>query len=196
MLENVLDSKVKTKVVTVLAGSKGPMQVSDVARTANVSKSRASECLRELADMGVLEARPVGRSVLYRMSSSNLAQGVAKILAQDKTLLSGLEKNVVEEMKGVRPSSIALFGSALGKLRIGSDLDFFVVHKGELDKEKIYAGASRLSEKFGFRVSILPMRDEEFRQKAKRGEEFVLNILANHKLIHGKKLERIVWPEK
>lgn len=196
MLENILDSKVKAKVVAVLAGSKEPMQVSDVARTANVSKSRASECLRELAGMGVLEARPVGRSVLYGVSSSNLAQSVAKILAQDKTLLSGLEKNVVEEMKGVNPTSIALFGSVLGKWRIGSDVDFFVAHRGELDKEKIYAAASGLSEKFGFRVSILPMRDEEFRQKAKRGEEFVLNILANHKLIHGKKLERIVWPEK
>jgi len=66
-----MNSKVKGRIVKFLSQQTGEFQVSDLARLLKVSKSRASETLRELSDMGVLSSRNVGRSVLYRFSSSD-----------------------------------------------------------------------------------------------------------------------------
>jgi len=194
MLENIIDSKVKAKILKVFAKREGPLHVSEVARLAKVSKSRASECLRELAEKGILESRVAGRNVTYSLSSSILAQTIVKSLTQEEILLSEISKSLVGEIRKLKPESVALFGSALKGLKLESDIDIIVItHREGLQKEKFYGIASKLTEKFGLRISILVMDKNEFKEKAKRGEEFIVNVLANHKLLYGKKLEDLVW---
>lgn len=198
MLENIIDSKVKAKILKVFAEREGLLHVSEVARLAKVSKSRASECLRELSEKGILESRVVGRNVIYSLSSSIFAKTIIKSLLQEEILLDEISKSSVSEIRKLKPTgvilSVALFGSALSGLKFGSDVDILVItHSKWLEKEKFYEIASKLTEKFGLRISILVMPKSEFRGKAKRGEEFVINVLASHKLFYGKRLEDLVW---
>lgn len=196
MLEDILDSKIKIKIAKLFVDRNETFQVSDVARILKISKSRASECLKEFAEKGVLESRIIGRSVLYKLASSSLAKTVYNALTQEKFLLSEIENSVLEETKKLKPINLSLFGSALKGLKIGSDVDFLLLYNGIFGKGKIYEVCGKLTEFFGFRVSILAMNVEEFRLKVKKGEEFVINILANHKLLYGKDLEDLVWQEK
>ncbi len=193
MIEVILDSKTKIKIAKLFAEREESFQVSDVARTLKISKSRASECLRDLAQKGFLESKVIGRSTLYKISSSRIANMVSASLTQEKVLLAEIEKSAIVEIKKLRPVSFALFGSALRGLKIGSDVDFFLLYKNGFEKERIYSIASMLTEKFGFYVSILAMDAREFKTKARRGEEFVINVLANHRLLYGEKLEEAVW---
>lgn len=192
MLESIIDSKVKMKIVKLFAIRNEPLHVSEVARLAKTSKSRASECLKELTEKGVFESKVVGRNVIYSLSPTALAKSVVEALRQEENLLNEISKSFVNEIKKIKnkPISVALFGSALRELKFESDIDFFIVGN---EKDKFYEIASKLTEKFGFKISVLIMNRDEFRRKAKEGEEFVINVLANHKLLYGKKLEDLVW---
>lgn len=197
MIENILNSKVKIKIAKLFAERKQAFHVSDVARYCKISKSRASECLRELSEKGILESRVVGRSLVYNLSSNYLANLVSKLLTQDETLLSEIEKSFVYEAKITKPISIALFGSVVLKgLRSGSDVDFLVIASDRKSREKFNEISSDLTVKFGVNISVMLMSLEEFRRKSKWGEEFVINVLANHKTLYGKELEKLIWSEK
>lgn len=193
MIENILDTKVKIKIAKLFAEREGAFQVSDVARILNLSKSRTSECLKGLEEKGMLESKVIGRSLIYKLSSTNLAKTISKALTQEKVLLSEIEKEVVKNIKKIKPVSLALFGSALKGLKSGSDIDFILIYDNKIDREKIYEISSRLSAQFGFHISILTMNITELSEKARRGEEFVLNVLATHKLLCGKPLEDLIW---
>ncbi len=193
MLEDIVDSKIKAKIVKVFIKRKEALHVSEMARLAKVSKSRASECLRELSEKGILEGKVIGRNTVYSVSSNAIAKSVMKAFGQEEVLLDKISKSFIDEIKRLkkdRPISIALFGSALNELKFGSDIDFFVV---DGEKEKFYEVAGKLTERFGFRISVLVMCQNELRKKARAGEEFAINLLANHKLLYGKKLEDLIW---
>ncbi len=195
MLEAVFNSRVKTKIIQLLSLTNGALQVSDVARTLKVSKSRASECLAELAQKGILERRSVGRSVLYRMASNSLAKSISKAVLKERALIHEIEKEVLVETKRFRPVSLVLYGSAAKELKIGSDVDFLLLCRTIPSRKEIYTIVAKLTEKLGFHVSILPMSVKKFRGKAGSGEEFALNVMATGKLLYGKDLEDVVWQE-
>ena len=193
MLPDIINSRVKTQILKVFSMKRDSLHVSEVARLAKVSKSRASECLRELAENGVLESNIAGRNLVYSLSSTEFAETVINIFLEDRNFLNKIHESLVNEIKNIKPVSVVLFGSALNGLKPGSDIDFFVITKG---KNEFYHISSKLTEKFGFTISVLDMSEDEFRQKAKKGEEFILNVMANHKLLYGKNLEEVVWLEK
>ncbi|MDI6721637.1 MAG: nucleotidyltransferase domain-containing protein, partial [Candidatus Aenigmarchaeota archaeon] len=189
-------SKVKVKIAMFFAEKNGEFHVSDVSRMLKISKSRASECLRDMAGKGILEKKNIGKSVVYSMASTAMAKMIVAAMTQEKYFLDEVKKEVIRESMQFKPASLVIFGSSLKGLKTGSDIDFLLVHEDSIEKEKIYRLVAKLSEKYGFHISILPMRTKEFKSKAKTGEEFVLNIMANGKVIYGKDMEKIVWQEK
>jgi len=193
MLEEILDSKVKIKIASLFAECKDSLTVSDVARILKISKSRTSECLRDLHQKGILERKFVGRSILYSLSSSRLAKTVVKSLTQDKNLISEIEKSLLMQVKKLNPVSLVIFGSALKKLKTDSDVDFLLIYKNDIDEREIYRIVAEMSQEFGLHISITSMNLKEFIKKAKGGEEFILKIIATNKLIHGKDLEELIW---
>lgn len=193
MFESILNSKIKIRIAKLFSETNQSLQVSDVARRLKISKSRASECLSELSEKGILEKKVIGRSVVYKMASTGFAETIRKMLAQERVLLSEIKNSVLKEVKKLKPVSVVLYGSSLKGLKFDRDVDFLLIYKNDLEKEKIYEMVGKLSEKFGLHISILSMSEEEFRKKARAGEEFILNIMANHNLIYGKKLDGIVW---
>ena len=188
-----MDSRTKLRIAKLFADTGERLTVSDVSRRLGISKSRSSVCLRDLNKKGILEKRAVGRSSEYKLSSNNLANSIAESLTKERDLLLDIEKELVKRAMKTEPVSIVLFGSSLNGLRAGRDIDFLLIHKGRIDERGIYKIIAGMTEEYGFHISVLTMNLAEFIKKAKAGEEFVLNVLANHKLIHGKELEELVW---
>ncbi len=192
MINEIADSKVKLRLLQIFK-KKDSYYVSEAAREAGVSKSRASQCLRDLSGKGVLFSRNVGRNVVYSLSPTVLAKESISFLDIEERLLNKIYKDFIKEAKKIKPTSIAVFGSSIHGIKIGSDIDFFVV-SGKRDP--FYEISGKLTEKFGIKISALVMEEEELKRKVRGGEEFVINILANHKLIYGRKLEDLIWQEK
>jgi len=191
MIDEILDNKVKIKIAKLFSERKEEFQVSDVARILNISKSRASECLRELENDGFLKSKTIGRSRVYQLKRSFITDTITSYL-QDKSVMKRIETRIKKEIKKLNPVSFVLFGSSLYSLKPGKDIDFLLIYENK-PPENIYEISSKLTEEFGLDVSILTMSAEEFKRKAKKGEEFILNIVANHKVLIGKKLEDIIW---
>lgn len=196
MLKDILDTKIKTKIAMLFSKDKGPHQVSDVARLLSVSKSRASECLKELEKSGLVKRKTIGRSVTYALSSTKLAESITKSLRQEETLQKEIENTLKKHLKKFNPVSIAIFGSSIAKIRPGSDIDVIVLLKEEVEGNEIYKISAALTEDIGIDIAVMPMTIREFIKKAKAGEEFVLKVAATHRLIYGKELEDIIWQEK
>lgn len=190
-----MNSKVKGRIVKFLSQQTDEFQVSDLARILKISKSRASETLRELSDMGVLSGRSVGRSVLYKFSSNDLAKTVRDSINSEGLFLESIENEVVKETKWLKPISIVRFGSSLRGLKPRGDVDFFIIHKDRTKKEKIYEVVAKLSAKFGIHISVTLMEAKDFIRKARSGNELAVNVMAG-KLAWGEDLEDVVWREK
>jgi predicted nucleotidyltransferase len=120
-----------------------------------------------------------------------------KLFEEEKKLLNNITKDFIDKIKTIKEiESIVLFGSALTELKIGSDIDFLIVGRKKIDREAISTIETDLINKYGFHISATFMTEEELKEKAKNGEEFVINVMANGKLLYGRNLEDIVWSEK
>jgi len=193
MIEEILDTKLKLKIARLFSSSNAELQVSDVARILKISKSRASECLKELAEKKLLECRRIGRSLVYKKASNQFAQEIFKSLSLEEKIEEKLERNLIEKLKKFKPISVVIFGSYLQKFKPDSDIDVLVLVRDDSKKEELYKISSELSERYGFVISILLMKEEEFKEKVKKGDPFAINLLANHKKVFGKDLEEVAW---
>ena len=191
-----MDTKVKIKIAELFVSQHEPLTVSDVSRKLNISKSRASECLRELSEKGILARKDIGRNAVYSMSSGSAAQIVKRSLTQNIAIVPEIEKALAARIRKLKPASLVLFGSALRGLKIGSDVDFLLIYKDKIDEDEVYRISSDMTVMFGFHVSVIMMELDEFKSKANRAEGFVLNVIATHKLVYGKDLEGLAWPKK
>lgn len=196
MLEDIIDSRIKAKIIGLLVRRNAAMSGSDISRVLNGSKSRISECLRELRDKGVLNEKRIGRTILYSLSSNPIANSVRIAFSWENKLLEEIEKNFVAECQKLKPISIALFGSAVNGLKGGSDVDILILYEKTFDKNKLSDIASRLTAESSIRVSPIAMDIKKFIADAKAGNEFVINILAGYKLLYGKDLEVLIWRER
>lgn len=199
MIEDILDSKAKVKIIKLFCQfPRKKFQMIDAARHSNLSNSRTSECLRELARMEILESRKIGKGYEYKLNLSNYYSRILfKLFKEEEKLPDKITKDFVKNVKTIPEiKSITLFGSALVGLKRGSDIDFFVVTEKKLDREKISSIETKLINKYGFHICTTLMTKEELREKARKGEEFVVNLIANGKLLFGKNLEEIIWSEK
>ena len=199
MLEEIINSKAKGRIVKLFCQlPKRKFQMIDVAKQTKLSNSRTSECLRELARIGILESRKIGKGYEYKLNLSNFYSNLLlKFFREEDKLLINITNDFVKNMKGLKGvKSIVLFGSALTGLKIGSDVDFLVIAENKIDREEISKVETKIIDKYGFHVSTTFMTEEELKEKAKKGEEFVINVIANGKLIFGKDLEDMIWSKK
>lgn len=199
MIKEILTSKAKVNIINFFCRFPDrKFQMIEVAKYCSLSNSRTSECLRELARLGILESKRIGKGYEYKLNLSNyFSKLFLQLFEGEKKLIAIITKDFVNELKALSSiRSIVLFGSALTELKIGSDIDFLVISKRMIDREKISSIETKLINKYGFHISTTLMIEDEIRKKAKQGEEFTINIIANGKLVFGKSLEDIIWSRK
>lgn len=199
MIEEVLDTKSKVKILKFL--SKFPntqFQAIQIARMTKLSVSIVSESLKDLANKGILSSKKISKGYIFEINDNNyLTKLILDLFENENKIINLIANDFVFHVKKLgKIESIVLFGSALRELRFGSDIDFLIVCENYMDREAVSNISSLLTEKYGFTVSSLLMTTIELKRKAKTGEEFVLNVMASHKLLYGKDLEEVVWSEK
>jgi predicted nucleotidyltransferase len=199
MIKEVLTSKSKVNIIEFFC--KFPyrkFQMIEVAKHCELSNSRTSECLRELAGFGILESKKIGKGHEYGLNLSNyFSKLFLQLFRGERKLVDVIAKDFVDEVKIIPAvQSIVLFGSALTQLKISSDIDFLVVSKKIIEREKISLIETKLIDKYGFHISTTLMTKNEIKEKARKGEEFTINVIANGRLLFGKNLEDMIWQGK
>lgn len=199
MIEEIINTEAKVRIMKFLSSFPDTQfQAVELARMTRLSVSRTSECLKDLVDKGVLESRKIGKGYLFKVNKSNyLSKIILDVFRKEKKFVDIIAKDFVSKIKRLgKVKNIVLFGSALKELKIGSDVDFLIVSEDEMDRSIVSKIGADLTEKYGFPVSSVLMTVDELKRKAKNGEGFVIELIANGKVVFGKSLEEIVWHEK
>ena len=195
MIEEILNSEVKARIMKLF--SKFPesqFNGKQVAGMAKLSVSRTNESLKELAGKGILSSKRSGKGYLYKANHTNyITRVILEAFEKEKGLVDTIMKDFVSRVKKTgKIQSVALFGSALWELKFGSDVDILVIHDG-IDEDAVTVISSDLTVKYGFHISCIRMDTEEFKDKAKRAEGFVINVIASSRAYFGKSLEEIAY---
>lgn len=133
----------------------------DLARKAGISKPRAHQALSELMEENLIARKVAGRAYLYRIVSDSFsARIVAPLFQASSSPLEELEKLVKKKLQPAPVVSAILYGSVVrGEEKPGSDIDLYLVVKGEKDRAGVQALALELgrssSTYFGNRVSAM-----------------------------------------
>ncbi len=131
--------------------------------------------LIELAELGIVDVRQVGRANVYQVNEDHYAIRPLRMLVDPLAALRG----VVAELVGATASAAILFGSvARGEADADSDIDLAVLAADGWDGRSALEGAVRA--RLGNDCDVLVFTPDEFIRLAASGEEpVVAAILAD-----------------
>ncbi len=118
----------RARLVEVVLGIDDDLTVRHAARLADISPTTASHSLSALARIGLVEGRPKGNQILYRLNADHYAvPHLRGLLDAAREADADAVSLVMSTLAGV-PDAIVVFGSvARGDDSPGSDIDLLVV---------------------------------------------------------------------
>ncbi len=168
---NILDEMLgnKTKVRLLRAFFTYPEKgftESELERIAGIPQASVHRNVKSLQDNGLLDRKRIGKANLYSLNKEHILYLLLyRNFEAERNVLVEL-KNIIEESVKNLPQIelVVLFGSIVkGMERADSDVDIFIVFKGEKSKleDKLTVLANISQNKFGNPVSLMIKNNEE-----------------------------------
>lgn len=173
-LLDVLNSKVKIKIIKFLLTHEASMSEREIASILKVSHMSINRTMRELADLNFVNFITVGKAHLWKVNQKSYAYKVLSELIKGasciKKPIEGLKKTLLKELPKKLIKRVVLFGSvAKGTEKVNSDIDIFILVKDKRSKEKIESSLEKLSnicfDTYGNRLAPYVLTDQEIKQK-------------------------------
>ena len=123
------------RVLAVLAQTTAALNLSTLARLADVSVAQASRVMPGLVDLGLVERREIPPSSQFRLIRQNVAaQAIIDLARSRDTALDRI--GAAAAALPFQPVSVIVFGSfARGEADDHSDLDAVIVRPDEVDED-------------------------------------------------------------
>lgn len=193
---DVLASRPIVRILRYLATHGGAHTGRQLA--AGVAVARAMEALSKLVDMGVLHRQRAGRAFLFSLNETNylVSDVLLPAFRGEARWLEALGSEVLTALDGLA-NSVILYGSwARGQATSTSDVDLVVVTQGEHrtgQAERVLEDQrGRLAERFGRSVSLLVIDQNQFRQRLRRHERLIREIVREGRAVAGQSLAEVV----
>ena len=187
-----MGSRSKVKLLRVLFKfPESEFTGEDLARKAAVSKPMAHKALSELMEENVVARRVAGRAYLYSLLSGSYSTKLAAPLFRMRdSPLEELARLVKTKLQSAPVVSAILYGSvARGEEKPASDIDLYLVVKGEGDRKGVEALVSELnrltSTHFGNRLSAMIKTVEETKRAYRNRRGLETQVDAEGKVILG-----------
>ena len=157
------------RLLAALARVEAELPVTTLAWIAAVGRTRASGIISELSDLGVVNRREVGRTVLVSLARDNAAGDLIDRLASLRTAVIDELRHLAAQIDP-SPVSLSIFGSfARDEADAGSDLDFLAVRAPTAEEGQWASALSEFARRArmltGNRVEVLDYDLEELRRK-------------------------------
>lgn len=172
--EEIINSKIKIKIVTFLLNHEAAMSEREIASVLNVSHMSINRMLKELAYINFVNFVTIGKAHLWKVNRGSYAFKTLSQLIKDiskiKEPLEDLKKTILEHLSGATVKEVVLFGSvARGLESENSDIDIFILVQNLKMKKKIEPFIERLSNKcfdlYGNRLAPFILTEHEFKQR-------------------------------
>lgn len=175
-LLDVLNSKVKVKIIKFLLTHEASMSEREIASILKVSHMSINRTMRELADLNFVHFVTIGKAHLWKVNQKSYAYRVLSKLIKGvsdiKEPIEDFKKMFLKNMPKALIKRAVLFGSvAKGLEKTNSDIDVFILVKDIQNKKKIESSIEKLSnaclEMYGNRLAPYILTEQEMRQKKK-----------------------------
>ncbi len=188
--QGLLDSKAKLRLLSYLFTQREvEMSERELARVLDLSNFSVNQLMKLFEQNNLVERRRVGATTVWRLKQSSyyrqLLEPIFKRISTFPAPLEHLKNLVLTLYPPKQVSRIYLYGSiAEGRENYNSDIDLFVVVKGNADKEKIERANDKLRVAcpalYGNSVQIVVMNEAEYRRK--RGVSLIRQVEKGLKL--------------
>lgn len=188
MLESILGSKAKVKILRILAHNPGrEFTVQKVAREGKLALGTTHPAIRDLVRIRAVLARKAGRSFLYSINSSHLLYGKLRELFDREV---HAHEDVADEFvnlvdkKGIE--SIILFGSvARGEYKMVGDIDILIVTRVGRSPSEFEEACHEILDEYDTIISPLALSSKELRHRLAKFDTFLLRIADEGRLLWG-----------
>jgi predicted nucleotidyltransferase len=188
------------RLLAALARVEAEVPVSILASIAGVGRTRASGIIGELSDLGIVERREVGRTVMVSLARHSVAGELIDRLAHLHAEVIARLRAIASELEPA-PETLLVFGSfARGEAGSYSDLDVLAVRSSEADPDKWAAALSVFAEQArdlaGSPVQVLDYDLDDLRRKAgpraRVGREFWSAVRRDAIVLTGSQLDVLI----
>jgi predicted nucleotidyltransferase len=195
---NILDEMLgnKTKVRLLRAFFTYPEKgftESELERIAGIPQASVHRNVKSLMDNGLLDRKRIGKANLHSLNKEHILYHLMQAnFEAERNVLVELKNMIEESVKSMPQIELAiLFGSIIkGMERADSDVDIFIVCKGEKSKldDKLTYLRNMSQNKFGNPVSLMIKRMEELQDLKTRS---IFKVIKSGEIIF--KRERFEW---
>ncbi len=186
------------RVLAVLAQTTAALNLSTLARLADVSVAQASRVMPGLVDLGLVERREIPPSSQFRLVRENVAaQAIIDLARSRDTALDRI--GAVAAALPLPPVSVIVFGSfARGEADEHSDLDAIVVRPDDVDEdddawatatEQWRSDAQAIT---GNRIEILEVARHEAGTKLAGRASLWRDVVRDGVVVHGLTIEELM----
>src|SRR3989442_5591939 len=168
-------SRVRDRILLEFFAKPGTsVHVREMARRVKASAPTVGAELAELARLGVLQANPVGRSLVYSVNQQSPLLEEIRALVQKTIGVEALIAKAVQGLPGVDAAYI--FGShAAGTDTARSDIDLLVI--GRPDRVALSEKLAPVERTIGRDVNVVTKPDAQIRERRRSGDPFWGQVL-------------------
>ncbi len=167
ILDEILGNKTKVRLFRAFFTypEKGFTE-SELERIAGIPQASVHRNVKSLMDNGLLDRKRIGKANLYSLNKEHILYPLLfRNFEAERNVLAELKNMIAESVKSLPQIELAvLFGSIVkGMERADSDVDIFIVCKGEKSKleDKLTYLTNISQNKFGNPVSLMIKHKEE-----------------------------------
>lgn len=168
-----------------------PAECLYLRQLASILKEDAGNLSKELSRLereGVFTAQKKGNQKYFSLNQSYALFKELKSIVFKTVGIEGQLKRIIQDTKGIQLSLI--YGSyAAGKEHAISDIDLLIV--GNPDEDKLIKEIESTEKLLGREINYNIYPVQEFKEKIKRRDSFIMNILKRPKIILKGKIDGI-----
>ncbi len=187
MIENILSSKSKIKILRMLCKSpEREFCLSDIAKGTDSSIGTAYPAVKNLVSFRIVSMRQLGKTKIYKINKSSLFYPMISDLltVQEKSAFDKVVSGFFRRLGTKNLKALILFGSVgRGDFTEKSDIDVLLISD---DTEELRKRVDELAEEFleEYDVDIMPVyfTENEFKERKERFDKFVMNVLNEGKI--------------
>lgn len=135
--------------------------------------------LRSLEKQGLFQSFKHGNLLYYKVNKDYPLFKEFKSIVQKTIGVQGLLKEHLSSLKNIKTAFI--YGSfARNKQIISSDIDLFLI--GKIDENQVLEKITHLEKQLDREINYTLYSPEEFKNKKKQNEPFIMNLIKNEKI--------------
>ncbi len=200
IVEKVLGSKSKISILRIFHGHpKKEFCLEDMRKILKRSTGTIHPPLSELSDSGILNARRIGRTTLYKLNEDHpFVIAFRNIFRTENDFMRKAAKDFVKKMPKEGIISVILFGSvARDESVAGSDVDLLVIYSKK--RKNVEDSVSRIAEDYlknGIHISPVFYSRTEIVNMERKYNSFLIRVQDEGNVLYGIPIRSILHGKK